>query len=271
MARRRRDGWSPPPEPGGPVTPVVGIMPPMPAQPLRHEGFTQAPPLQRRLHLTAFDHLQPGRRTLTGPAPEPSGEPEFTHRNGERYHRQGRSLDRLDAPAGFAGDAQHHRLTPGGLDCNQTRRSRRPDRSVHPRTRAPAPPARSAPPPDRRCSCRTPERPDARTGTGNDTTGLPQASASPLRTGRAGPAARRGRRPARRSERPAAARRRAQCPRAASALPVLSRFAPVQPTDPRVRLGARAYSDKENVLVMFRLCGNKADGRPRLNSAWEPL
>ena len=271
MARRRRDGWSPPPEPGGPVTPVVGIMPPMPAQPLSHEGFAEAPPLHRRLDLAAFDDFQPGRGTPTGSAPEPSGEPEFAHRNGERYHRQGRSLDRPDAPAGFAGNAQHHRLTPGRLDRDQTRRSRRPDRSVHPRTRAPAPPARSAPPPDRRCSCRTPERPDARTGTGNDTTGLPQASASPLRTGRAGPAARRGRRPARRSERPAAARRRAQCPRAASALPVLSRFAPVQPTDPRVRLGARAYSDKENVLVMFRLCGNKADGRPRLNSAWEPL
>lgn len=251
MARRRRDGWSPPPEPRGPVASVVGIMPPMPTQPLSHEGFAEAPPLQRLLQLSTFDQLKPGRRPPAGRTPEPSGEPELTHRNGERDHGQGRSLDRLDAPAGFAGDAQHHRQTPGGLDCNQTRRSRRPDRSVHPRTRAPAPPARSAPPPDRRCSCRTPERPDARTGTGTDTTGLPQASASPLRTGSAGPAARHGRRPARCSERPDAARPREQCLRAAAAPPILSRFAPVQPADPRVRLGARAYPDKENVLVMF--------------------
>ena len=230
LARRRRDGWSPPPEPGGPVTSVVGIMPPMPAQPLSHEGLAEAPPFHRRLDLAAFDDLKPGRRTPTGSAPEPSGEPEFAQRNGERHHGQGRSLKSLDATARFAGDAQHHRLTPGGLDRDQTRRSRRPDRSVHPRTRAPAPPARSAPPPDRRCSCRTPERPDARTGTGTDTTGLPQASAS-HRTGRAGPAARRDHRPARRSERPDAARRRGQCLRVASALPVLSRLAPVsQPT-----------------------------------------
>ena len=136
LARCREDGWSLTPEPGGPIAAVVGIMPPMPAQPLSHEGFAEAPPLHRRLDLAAFDDFQPGRGTPTGSAPEPSGEPEFAHRNGERYHRQGRSLDRPDAPAGFAGNAQHHRLTPGRLDRDQTRRSRRPKRSVHPRTRA---------------------------------------------------------------------------------------------------------------------------------------
>lgn len=85
----------------------------MPAQPLGYEGFAQTPPFQRRLHLTPFDDFKPGGRATAGPTPEPSGEPEFAHRNRERDHWQGRPLDRLDAPARLAGDAQHHLLPPG--------------------------------------------------------------------------------------------------------------------------------------------------------------
>ena len=229
----RERGWSPPPEPGGPVTSVVRIMPPMPAQPLGHEGFAQAPPFQRRLNRAPLDDFKPGSRATAGPAAEPSCEPELTQRDGASDNRQGHPLDRLDAPAGLAGDAQQQPMPPGGLDRGQARRSRRPKGPVDVRTRASGPPGKSDPRSGRCCSYRRVEPPDARTCTGNGTTDRQLANVAPRRTADEGPSAPHGRTPARRNGQRGAARRPKRCPHAASAaIPALSRFAPIQPTDP---------------------------------------
>ncbi len=130
------DGWSPTPEPRGPVTPVVRIMSPMSTQPFSHEGFAKAPSLQRLLHLPPFDQFKPGRRPPAGRTPEAPSEPQLTHGDSARDHGQGGPLDRLGPAARFAGDAQQQPMPPRGLHRHETRRSRRPKRSVHPRTRA---------------------------------------------------------------------------------------------------------------------------------------
>lgn len=136
LARRRRDGWSPPPEPGGPVTSVVGIMSPMPAQPFRHEGPAEAPPLQCLLQLGPFDQLKPGRRPSAGRTPKSSSQPQLADGGGAGDHGQGGPLDRLVPAAGLTGDAQQQPVSPGGLHRNEARRRRRPERPVHPKTRA---------------------------------------------------------------------------------------------------------------------------------------
>lgn len=136
LVRCRRDGWSLPPEPRRPVTPVVGIMPPMSAQPLRHERFAQTPPLQSRLDLPALDKLKPGRRTPTRRTPKPASEPQLSYRDSTRDHRQGGTFDRLEPVAGLARDPQQQIPTPGGLHCDEPWRRSRPKGPVHPRTRA---------------------------------------------------------------------------------------------------------------------------------------
>lgn len=136
LAWRGGDGWSPTPEPRGPVTPVVGIMSPMSTQPFGHEGFAKAPPLKRLLQLPSFDKFKPGRRPPASRTPEAPSEPQLTHGDSARDHGQGGSLDRLGPAARFAGDAQQQPVPPRGLRRNKARRSRRPKRSVHPRTRA---------------------------------------------------------------------------------------------------------------------------------------
>lgn len=232
----------------------------MPAQALGHERLAQTPPFQRRLHLASFDDFKPGRRAPAGSTPEPSGEPEFAQGDRERDHRQGRSLDRLDASARLAGDAQHHLLASGGLDRGQARRSRRPERLVHVRTRASAPPARSALPPDRDCSCRTIAPRDARTGTGIDMRFPSPASSALPRTADGDPSTPRDRRSAHHIEPPDADRRPARCLLAAlAAYPALARSAPAN--RPGVRLGASLGWNKENVLAMFPSCGHRSRRR----------
>lgn len=136
LAGCRRDGWSLPPEPGGPVTPVVGIMPPMSTQPLRHERFAQAPPLQDLLDLSPFYELKPRRRTPTGRTPKPASEPQLADGDGSLDHGQGGPVDRLGSAARLAGDPQQQPMPPGGLNRDEARWGRRPERPVHPRTRA---------------------------------------------------------------------------------------------------------------------------------------
>jgi hypothetical protein len=136
LACCRGDVWSPTPEPRGPVTPVVGIMSPMPTQPFRHEGFVKAPPLKRLLQLPPLDKFKPGCWPPAGRTPEAPSEPQLPHGDSARDHGQGGPLDRLGTPAGLAGDAQQQPVPPRGLLRNEARRSRRPKQSVHPRTRA---------------------------------------------------------------------------------------------------------------------------------------
>lgn len=136
LACRGGDGWSPTPEPRGPVTAVVGIMSPMSTQPFGHEGFAKAPPLERLLQLPSFDQFKLGRRPPASRTPEAPSEPQLSHGDSARDHGQGGPLDRLGPAARRAGDAQQQPVPSRGLHRDEARRCRRPKRSVHPRTRA---------------------------------------------------------------------------------------------------------------------------------------
>ncbi|NJC42037.1 hypothetical protein GGQ87_002332 [Brevundimonas alba] len=125
------DRWSPTPEPRGPVTPVVGIMPPMSTQLFGHEGFAKAPPLQRLLQLPPFDQFKPGRRPPARRTPEAPSEPQLAHGDSPQDHGQGSPLYRLGPAARLAGDAQQQPMPACRLHRNEARRSRRPKRPVH--------------------------------------------------------------------------------------------------------------------------------------------
>lgn len=103
----------------------------MSTQPLRHEGFAQAPTLQRLLNLSPFDQLKAGRRSPTRRTPKPASEPQFADRDGARDHGQGGSIDRLGPAAGLTGDAQQQTMPPSGLHRHEARGRRRPKRPVH--------------------------------------------------------------------------------------------------------------------------------------------
>jgi hypothetical protein len=223
----------------------------MSAQPLSHKRFAQAPPLKCLLELSLFDQFKPGRRPPTGRTPKPSSEPQLADGDRARDHGQGGSLDRLGSAARLTGDAQQQTMPPGGLHRDKSERCRRPKRLVHPKTRALAQRTKSDLPPGRRCPCRTPAPPDARTGIGTDTTIRQPASNAADRKSETGPLTPHGRRSGCRSVPPDVARPRGQCHLAATAArPALSRLAPIQPTDLRPLYGPTSLKTRE----MFSFC-----------------